>query len=163
MTATSGFQKEIPQFDSVRAGSDWMSGCGLSKVVLSHPLHFIGKGSAEHQSLSLGLRGQIGLLNDSPNLGLEAHIQHPVGLIQNQHLNVCKSDALALDEIVQPSGCPDNDVHAVGQLLQLVFHRLPAVNARTLDLAVENELPCLRTISWQLNTTKLVAIRDHSS
>ena len=65
MTATSGFQKEIPQFDSVRAGSDWMSGCGLSKVVLSHPLHFIGKGSAEHQSLSLGLLGHIGLVSCS--------------------------------------------------------------------------------------------------
>ena len=47
-------------------------------------LNFLWKRSTEHQSLpSAGWRHRV-LLDDAPDLWLEAHVQHAIGLIQHQ-------------------------------------------------------------------------------
>ena len=47
-------------------------------------LDLLGEGGAEHHGLTQALGGHGVLLHDAPDLGLEAHVEHAVRLVQNQ-------------------------------------------------------------------------------
>ena len=47
-------------------------------------LDLLGESGAEHESLALPSGHHVVLLDDSPDLGLETHVQHTIGLVQNE-------------------------------------------------------------------------------
>src|SRR5438552_18706664 len=76
----------------------------------------------EEQRLSIGGYGRHDLLDG----GQKTHVQHPVGLIQNQYADMRQIDELPSEEIVQPSGGGDQDLRALTDGLQLRSFAEPA-------------------------------------
>ena len=73
----------------------------------------------------------------------EAHVEHAVGLVDDQHVDPGKIDAAALDVIHQPPGGGDEDVDAALELAVLHGIRRTAVDAHgpcAQELAVAHDL-----------------------
>ncbi len=68
-------------------------------------------GGGEQQVLAL-LRQQ---LDDAANIRDEAHIQHAIGFVEHQHLNLGKIHAALLREIQQPARSGDQNIATVAQ------------------------------------------------
>ena len=54
--------------------------------------------------------------DEAVDLGLEAHVEHPVGLVEDEAADAVERDEPALDEILQPARRCDQDVRAAGGL-----------------------------------------------
>ena len=67
--------------------------------VLSEHLNVTGEGGAKHEGLTLGSPRHIFALDNTSDLGLETHVQHTIGLIKDQVLDVSEADPSALDEV----------------------------------------------------------------
>ena len=81
----------------------------------------LGVRGGEPAGLALERRGeeerlavQRGLLDDAVDRGLEAHVEHAVGLVEDQHLDVAQADVPALDEVLEAAGRRDDDVRLRG-------------------------------------------------
>ena len=48
--------------------------------------------------------------DDPVDLRLEAHVEHPVGLVEDEDPDAVELDRLAVDEILQAAGRGDEDV-----------------------------------------------------
>ena len=86
------------------------------------------------------MRGQAP--DDPVDLGLEAHVEHPVGLVEDEDPDVLERDQALLDEVVEPAGGGDDDVRAA-QALHLRLDRGAAVGGCRTDalrLAEQYEL-----------------------
>jgi len=53
----------------------------------------------------------------------EAHVEHPVGLVEHQEADMVEAQRVALHEIEQASGGRDQHVDAVHQRAHLASHR----------------------------------------
>ena len=73
--------------------------------------YFTGEGGAGHQGLAAGW--QAG--GDVLDVFDEAHVQHAVGFVQHQHLDVLEHGAAALDVVDQAARGGDQDVQRVAQ------------------------------------------------
>ena len=51
-------------------------------VLPGQHLDLLGEGGGEHEGLPLAGGRHVVLLHDAADLGLEPHVQHPVGLVQ---------------------------------------------------------------------------------
>ena len=51
--------------------------------------------------------------HDPVDLGLKAHVEHPVGLVEDERADVRKIDEAPLREILEPAGGRDEDVRLV--------------------------------------------------
>ena len=58
----------------------------------------------------------------------EAHVEHLVGLVEDDHLDAIEAQAAALEVVDRPAGCRDDDVDAAPQAAQLLADRLAAVD-----------------------------------
>ncbi len=65
--------------------------------------------------------------DDAVDLRLEAHVEHPVGLVEDEHADRVDRDEAPLDQVVQPARRGDEDLGALG-LLGLLAQRHPAVD-----------------------------------
>ena len=66
---------------------------------------------------------------DPLDLGHEAHVGHPVGLVEDDELDACPDvEVAALAEVDEPAGRGDDDVDALAQRLDLALHRGAAVD-----------------------------------
>mmetsp|Transcript_137599 Transcript_137599/g.325924 ORF Transcript_137599/g.325924 Transcript_137599/m.325924 type:complete len:385 (+) Transcript_137599:2297-3451(+) len=95
--------------------------------VMRQLLHFLGPGGAEHQRLP-PLRH---LFHDVSDLGLEAHVQHPIRLIKDAVAHATQVDVLVLQEVVEPPGRGHQDGRAGAHRRQLLSFGLAPVHART--------------------------------
>ena len=58
-----------------------------------------------------------GVIRDDPvDDGLEAHVEHPVGLVEDEELDRVERDGAALDQVEQPARRGDEHVRAPGLL-----------------------------------------------
>jgi len=58
-------------------------------------------------------------LHDARNRGQEAHVEHPVGFVENQQVDRVQPHQAALDKVRQATRRGDNHLHAaldIGQL-----------------------------------------------
>ena len=78
-------------------------------------LHLLGPGGGPHKHLAVGPN----LLEDLPNLGLEAHVQHAVSLVQAEVGDPLQVHLPHLQEVDQPPGCRDHDLAPVLDVPQL--------------------------------------------
>ena len=78
-------------------------------------LHFLWPGSGPHHHLSVG----PDLLKDLPDLGLETHVQHPVGLVQAEVGGPPQIHLPSLEEVNEPAGSCNANLHAILNVPQL--------------------------------------------
>jgi hypothetical protein len=105
---------------------------GIAEKLLSQALDFRRHGGREHQ----GLADHRQLLADFFNIGDEAHIQHAVGFVNHQHLDVGQDDASALEQVQQTARRGNQHINAAIQQLDLVVHILAADNQAVGQLVV---------------------------
>ena len=74
------------------------------------------------------------LLYDLPDLRLEAHVEHPVGLVEHQVGDSPHADLATLQEVDQPAWCGDHDLGTVLDVAQLLPLGSAAVDAGVLQL-----------------------------
>jgi hypothetical protein len=53
--------------------------------------------------------------------GNESHVEHPVGLVEDEDLDLAQVDALLLDVIEEPARCRDEDLDAAANDRQLLL------------------------------------------
>ena len=83
------------------------------------------------------------VLDDALHLGQKAHVQEPVGLVQNQYLDVGQVHGPLLQMVEQAAWRGDDDVHAAPEPHDLGGHARAAVDgdaAQAGALAVQGEL-----------------------
>jgi hypothetical protein len=66
----------------------------------------------------------------------EAHVEHPIRLIQNQDLDLAQVDGLLLDVVEQPPRRRHEDVDAAAQRVDLGLHAHAAIDQAGLQLNV---------------------------
>ncbi len=98
--------------DRVAVDGDAFRGLQQPAGQLGHPPV---EGGGEQQGLPGGRAG-CGDLHDVVD---EAHIEHPIGLVQDQHLEAREIDRPALQMVDQSARRPDDDVDRARQLLHL--------------------------------------------
>ncbi len=59
------------------------------------------------------------LADDLADVGDEAHVEHPVGLVQDEDLDLGEVDAALADVVEQAAGCGDQDLDAAPEGLDL--------------------------------------------
>ena len=84
----------------------------------------------EQQRLAVARRH----LDDPVDDGLEAHVEHAVGLVEDQHVDLVEPHGAALDQVDQAAGRGDEHVRAPG-LLGLVVDPDAAVDGGDLERA----------------------------
>ena len=72
-------------------------------------------GRRTKHGLAIGGQGRQDLLDG----GKEAHVEHPVGFVQNQGVSRAQLYQLALEEIGEPPGRGDEHLRALANRLQL--------------------------------------------
>ena len=97
---------------------------GIAQDRAGQPPDVVGEGRREHEVLAL-LRQQ---LEDPLDVGQEAHVEHPVGLVEDEDLDLAEVGDLLADEVEQPAGRGDEDLDAAAQRLDLRVHRHAAVH-----------------------------------
>ena len=81
----------------------------VGQELLSRLLHLVWESCREHQSLAIALGrllGHVFVLHHLLDLWHEAHVQHPVGLIQDQEVAMGKRYPSFLYKVVQPAREP---------------------------------------------------------
>ncbi len=56
------------------------------------------------------------LADDPVDRGLEAHVEHPVGLVEDEDPDLLQGDVAALDQVLEAAGSGDDDVRLAGAL-----------------------------------------------
>ena len=76
----------------------------ITEEVTCKHLDLFWEGGREHHGLPSILGSwHVVLLNDPADLGLEAHVQHSVGLVQAKILAALQANLAALEEVDQPA------------------------------------------------------------
>lgn len=101
-----------PLGDVLGSGTD--SSNGKEDVLLQEGsgehLDLLGEGGGEHESLSLIDARHVLTLDDSSDLGLETHIKHSIGLIEDEVLDVGKTDSSSLHQVDKTSGSSREEI-----------------------------------------------------
>lgn len=85
------------------------------QVLLRELFHLLGPGSGPHEHLSV----RPNLFDNAPNLGLEPHVQHAVGLVQYE-VGAAAQVGVAVDEEVdETSWGGDHDFDSLLELSDL--------------------------------------------
>ena len=86
--------------------------------------------------------GMVHLVEDLLDLLLESHVQHPIGLVQDEEARGVETERPLAQVIQDASGRPDDDVRPLLEPVDLPGHRVAAVDrqdphARSLAEAAE--------------------------
>mmetsp|Transcript_47563 Transcript_47563/g.118938 ORF Transcript_47563/g.118938 Transcript_47563/m.118938 type:complete len:357 (-) Transcript_47563:312-1382(-) len=102
-----------------------------------------GERRAEHERLALRLGRHVALLDDLPDLGLEAHVEHSVCLIQHQKPRRRERHHPPIHKVNQPPGGRHEDLPPERELVELPARRRPPVHHDGVDVGSVGQLPCL--------------------
>ena len=95
----------------------------ITEEVTCKHLDLFWEGGREHHGLPSILRSwHVVLLHDPADLGLKAHVQHSVSLVQAKILAALKADLASLEEVNQPSRGSNQQVTASVKLPHLISH-----------------------------------------
>ena len=95
---------------------------GIDHVGVGQPADFGRHGGAEQQ----GLTQRRQQFNDALDVRDEAHVEHPVGLVNDEDLDVAQQHLAALDLVEQPARRCDQHVDAPVEQLVLAVEALAA-------------------------------------
>lgn len=88
---------------------------GIAEQIVGELLDFVGYRCRKEQRLTF-LR-QHG--HDATDVGDEAHVQHAVGFVEDEHFHAFQRQRTLFDQIEQTSGRGDEDVDAATQGVDL--------------------------------------------
>jgi hypothetical protein len=91
-----------------------------------------GVGGREQQGLAI----RRALAHHGFDVAEKAHVQHAIGLVQHQGLEVADVELAALHQIHHAPGCADDDVRAVFQRGDLVARGHAAIDGDDLDVVL---------------------------
>ena len=97
------------------------------------------RGHRRGEEHRLAARGQ--LLEDPAHVGQEAHVEHPVGLVDHQDLDAAQRRVRRAHVVEQTAGCGDDHVDAPAEGLLLRPHAEAAEDRRRRRARVASELP----------------------
>ena len=103
------------------------NGLRIVLKIVGELLDVAREGGGEKKGLAI-LLGKIP--NDPADVGEEAHVEHAVGLVENEELEARKIGAALVHEVHQASGGGDDQLHALAQGLFLGTFPHPAVDGR---------------------------------
>mmetsp|Transcript_173979 Transcript_173979/g.423203 ORF Transcript_173979/g.423203 Transcript_173979/m.423203 type:complete len:271 (+) Transcript_173979:589-1401(+) len=109
-------------------GADLYVHC-VAQVVGREVAHLARPGGAEHHGLPVRRNG----LDERADLGLKAHVQHAVGLVQHEVRAAVEVKLPALKVVVEPSGRAHDEVPALTHLTELRSTGCTAVHTDRLD------------------------------
>lgn len=109
------------------------------EVVVSESLHLLGPGGGPHEGLSVG----SDLVNDLSNLGLETHIEHSVGLIENEVGDSSQVGLAGLEHIEKSAGSGNDNLDTSGKVSDLLSSGDTTVDTGVSDLGGLAELGAL--------------------
>lgn len=91
--------------DVLRSGTDSTNGQEdvLFQEHSGEHLNLLGEGGGEHEGLSLLDTGHVLTFNNSSDLGLETHVQHSIGLVEDKVFDVGKGNSSSLHQVDQSS------------------------------------------------------------
>ena len=107
-----------------------LDGLGVAQQTIGQLANFIAEGGREQQAL-LVLGHQRQNLLDVMD---EAHVQHAVGLVQDQHLDGGQIHEALTGQVQQTAGRGNQNVHAFFDAGDLRFHADTAKNHRRGDV-----------------------------
>ena len=87
----------------------------VGEDLAGHRLDFLRHGRREHQRLPLP--GDQG--DHAPDIVDESHVQHAVGLVQDEDLDLADAQDALVDQVEQPPRRGDEDIHALPDRLDL--------------------------------------------
>ena len=105
----------------------------VAHKVCGESLDFLGEGGAEHERLSLSDGWHVSPLDNFPNLRLEAHVEHAIGLVEREVADTRERDSGALDEVCESPGRGHKDVDATLDFAELVLDGRTAVDDHGFD------------------------------
>eukprot|EP00760_Papus_ankaliazontas_P029662 PhM_4_TR433/c2_g1_i1/m.20119 len=96
----------------------------------------------EHERLAAVAVGHVGVaaLHDLADLRLEAHVEHAVGLVEHETLDVLEADVAAFKHVPETAGRRDHEVAAVAELVELAADVDTAVQHGGAQTGAEAEL-----------------------
>ena len=109
----------------VLRGATWTS-TGIAQDRLRQAPDVVGERRREHQVLALGRQQGEDLLD----VGQEAHVEHPVGLVEDEDLDLAEVRDPLADEVEQAARRRDEDLDPAAEGLDLGIHRDAAVDDR---------------------------------
>jgi hypothetical protein len=115
----------------------------ILEEILSEHLNIAGEGGREHESLAALNTGHILTLNDAANLGLETHVKHAIGLIENKVLDVAERDAATLNQIHESAGGSDKKIATAFNLAELGSYLSTAIDDAGTNPRTVGKLPRL--------------------
>ena len=86
-----------------------------AKEVASQLLHLTRPRRTPHQCLSV----RSDLLNNGPQLGLKAHVQHAVSLVKHEICAAVQVGCVALEHVDEAAGCGNDDLDPALQIAHL--------------------------------------------
>mmetsp|Transcript_144819 Transcript_144819/g.361150 ORF Transcript_144819/g.361150 Transcript_144819/m.361150 type:complete len:259 (-) Transcript_144819:654-1430(-) len=110
--------------------------------VQSHILHLSGECGREHHGVPPVLtfwRRHPVFFNDAANLGLKAHVQHAIGLVKRQVLDILDTDDATSEKVLQAAWSADCNVTTFSESLQLRHSISTAVYGYDTDGRAEAE------------------------
>ena len=109
---------------------------GIGQDMVSQLLNLVGHGSREHDGLA-ALRQQFGNLHD---VVVEAHIEHTVGLIENEERHTRQVHVAHLQVGQQSARCGNHHVSSQRQSAFLLFKEYAVVSAIDSHAAYRHEV-----------------------
>jgi hypothetical protein len=106
-------------------------------------LNIARESGAEHESLAILGARHILSLDDSTNLGLETHVKHAIGLIENKVANIGETNTSTLDEIDETAGSGAEEVATTLNEAQLLIDIGATINYSGTDPRAIGEFACL--------------------
>ena len=79
----------------------------------------VGERGREQEALLAGSEQR----EDALDVRDEPHVEHPVGFVEDEDLDLAQGDRALLHVVEQPAGCRDQDLDALSQRLDLGIHR----------------------------------------
>ena len=117
---------------ATRGGRRHRDGLGVPQEGVGQAADLGRHGGREEQRLPVA-REQA---DDALDVGDEAHVEHAVGLVDDEHLDVGQQQAAALEQVDQPARRGDQHVDAAHQRVLLVAQALAADEQRVVELQV---------------------------
>ena len=99
---------------------------GIAQQFASELLDLLRHGRREEQRLALSRN----LCDDLTDVADEAHVEHPVGLVQHEHFDAVEPHGVVLHQIEEPARGRDQHVDAVNERPYLAAHRHAADGER---------------------------------
>jgi len=101
-----------------------LDGCGVVQDRAGQRAHLVVKGRREEQVLAARREHR----EDLADVGQEAHVEHPIGLVEHEDRNLAEIHGALLDVVQQAAGRRDEDLDTRQQHLGLRFDRHAAVH-----------------------------------